>query len=208
MLLLLLAQAAASVWPPNRFPETAGLLSSLDPPPSFVNGDAAVRVTYTRTTVRDDGTVEGCVSEKSSGDAKLDAYACAAISRRLKFTAARWLDGTPAYSVFSAPLLWMNGTRLPDPRRAVAPDLELSVQRLPAGFPGFINLLLEVAVSAKGAIVACRARESRQPSAAIALVPTACAQATSQLRLQPPLDRSGQPVRSIQLARVRFLVGS
>lgn len=210
MLWLFLAQAAAQpASPPNHFPDTAGLLNYMDAPSSLFSGGDVVRVVYTRTTIRDDGGVERCVSEQTSGDSRLDAHTCAIITHRARFSAAHWLDGTPAYSVFRAPFLWSVGEARPDPRKMIAPDLQLVVKQMPAGVAAAVNLLLEIAVDAGGAIVSCRVRDTAdgdRTAPPAALVPVACRQLTSQLKMQPPLNRAGQPVRSIQTASVRFAV--
>lgn len=148
--------------------------------------------------------------EESSGDAKLDAYTCAIILRRAKFTAAKWTDGSPAYSVLRFPVTYTVTDSIPseDQRlKAVQDDLELSVNQLPKGAHKVVGITLEVGVDETGHIVSCGelppARADRPRHFPI-LIPIACEQATKNLTLQPPRDASGKPLRSVQTASVRM----
>ena len=191
----------------ERVHDVRAIFGSDDFPAFLLNEGATAFVVYTRTTVRPDGTTQGCVAETSSGNAKLDEYTCQLIVRRAKFLPARWDDGSAAYGVIRFPVRWM--TR-PGPVPTALDDLDLSVNQLPKGADLPVGVSLQVAADEKGHVVSCTERplalnthEKHFPE----LVALACQQATASLVLTPPVDASGKPVRSIQSVSVDFKVG-
>src|SRR4051812_28790294 len=99
MLLLALAAQLSLPAPANAHVHDVRELFSADDFPDYLQGHSSLRrMVYTRTTVRPDGSVQGCTAEASSGDAKLDAYTCAIILKRAKFTPARWVTELKALS--------------------------------------------------------------------------------------------------------------
>jgi hypothetical protein len=184
-------------------PDVRDVFSVGDFPADLVKaGDS--KALLTRTTVRPDGTIQGCVAEVSSGDSSLDAYTCGLILRRAKFRPATWNDGSPAYGVLRVPVVWA----LSNEYQAVAPDLELSVNRLPDGARSPLALGVEVATDDKGRPSLCLqippvVHKQQFPE----LVSIACQQVIATVQLSPPTDASGKPVPSVQTVSVRFTVG-
>src|SRR5438270_10263019 len=128
------AQMSAPAPISSHVPDIRALFSYQDVPDYLIRSEEVRRTVYTRTTVRADGSIQNCVSEVPSGDAKLDAYTCALIVRRAKFAPAKWIDGTPAYGVLRFPVSWSVTESIPadeDVLKSVDPDLELSVNQLP-----------------------------------------------------------------------------
>lgn len=204
------AQMSAVIPANNHVSDIRALFTYNDVPDYLLRLSEVSRTVYTRTTVRDDGSVQRCVAEQSSGDAMLDGYTCAIIVKRGKFAAAKWTDGSPAYSVLRFPVTYTVTESIPSEEqrlRAVQDDLELSVNQLPKGARKIVDITLEVGVDETGHIVSC----GELPPAAgdprlhfPILIPIACEQATKNLTLQPPLDPSGKPLRSVQTASVQM----
>jgi hypothetical protein len=204
------AQLSAPVAVDGHSSDVRGLFSYDDVPAYLIRAGEVSRTVYTRTTVRDDGSLENCAIEVSSGDTKLDAYTCALIVKRAKLAPARWIDGTRAYSVLRFPVSWTVTESVPSDEKtlkAVVPDIELSVNQLPKGAHKIVDITLEVAADEAGQIMFClelppEAKDSRRHFPQ--LVPIACDQAKKSLLLRPPLDPSGKPMRSVQTASVRL----
>lgn len=194
-----------------RLPDVRAIFT-VDDFPEYLQLAGQSRIVYTRTTVRPDGTIQGCVTELSSGDAKLDAYTCQLILKRAKFAPAMWPDGSSAYGVIRVPISWLvtNGP-LPDDAllKATTPDLEITVNKLPKSAHSIVGLSLEVAADENGHVIAC---EEQPPIKGVPnehypeLVALACQQAQA-LRLSPPKDASGKPMRSVQGVSVHFQTG-
>ena len=203
------ANLAAPIPPADHLPELRSLFTGYDVPDYLLHkGEVDVTV-YTRTTIRDDGSVQDCAIEQSSGVTGLDAYTCALILKRAKLAAAKWSDGTPAYAVLRFPITYRVTDMNPPPSgqsRSYIPDLELFVNALPKPAHGIANLTLEAAADEAGRVLSCQelpAKTSLSPHLPD-LVPIACAEAQKSLKLQPPVDRAGKPVRSIQTVNVRL----
>ena len=196
-----------------HIPDVRSLFSPDDVPQYLIDKGEVDLTVDTRTTVRPDGTIEGCVAEHSSGDPKLDAYTCALIVRRAKFLPARWADGTAAYGVIRAPVRWQvtsNPGSGAGRSTSEVPDLELSVNQLPKGAPSVVPLMLQIEADDKGHPLSCAEwapladdHSKHFPE----LVPIACQQATASLTLFPPLDASGKAVRSVQTVSADFKLG-
>ena len=210
--LALAAQLSLPVPLNVRVPDVRAIFRSGDFP--FYMQQAGVsRIVYTRTTVRPDGTIQGCVAEASSGDAYLDAYTCGLIVKRAKLLPAKWTDGAPVYGVLRLPASWFVGNEPPsdeDILRAEVPDLELSVNQLPTGAHSIAGVSLEIAADENGRPVMCAEYPpltKRNPKEYFPeLVPIACQQAMADLTVSPPVDASGKAVRSVQSVSVHFKV--
>jgi hypothetical protein len=204
------AQLSAPVAASSDLPDVRALFSYQDVPEYLLHLSPVWRTVYTRTTVRDDGAVQNCIAERPSGDSMLDAYTCGLIVKRAKLIPAKWIDGTPAYSVLRFPVSWTVTESIPsdeDRFKAVVPDLELSVNRLPKDAQKTVDITIEVAADEVGRIVSClelppdkKDRSRHFPE----LVAIACEQAEKSLSLRPPFDQSGKPIRSVQTASVRL----
>src|SRR4051812_10998109 len=77
-----------------------------DDMPKYIELAGESRIIRTRTTVRSDGVIQGCIVEERSGDPKLDAYTCSLILGRAKFRPATWIDGSPVFGVVRVPVVW------------------------------------------------------------------------------------------------------
>jgi hypothetical protein len=195
-----------------RVPDVRAVFSADDFPSYLLSGGPPVAETvYTRTTVRPDGTIQDCSAEGSSGDVRLDGYTCAIIVKRAKFTPARWDDGAAVYGVIRVPVSWHAGYGVPSDQemlKAIIPDLDISVNRLPNGAPSIVGVSLEIEADESGKPLMC-AEQPRVPKADSKkhypeLVPIACQQVMAQLTVIPPVDASGKRVRSVQAVSVHF----
>ena len=216
MSILLLAMAAQFSLPVALgvpVPDVRAVFSA-DDMPAYVEEAGTTRFVFSRITVTSDGKAQDCGAEKSSGDAKLDLLTCVIILRRAKFQPAKWVDGSPAYAVLRVPVTWaidVEPTKA-EKEQAYPPDVSLTVNHLPGGVGQLARVNLMIAVDETGRILDCaqaipypsRGRERPFPQ----LVPIACQQLMSQLRMMPPAkDASGTGVRSMQTASVSFRTG-
>lgn len=161
--------------------------------------------------MRPDGTIQSCVAEITSGDAKLDAYTCGIILKRARLTPATWTDGTPVFGVLRLPISWLIFDAPPtheDALRTTVPDIEVSVNRLPKRAHSIAEVELQVAADERGHPVSCveyvpfdKSNAKRHFSE---LVPLACRQVMATLSLHPAVDVSGKGVRSVQSVSVHF----
>ena len=206
-LLLAAAQLSLPIAIGTRVHDVRAIFSNNDFPEYLIRSAPIWRVVFTRTTVRPDGTTQGCIAEISSGDSELDSYTCHLIVKRAKFQAATWTDGSPAYGVLRMPVAWVAGSS-PPPPRATPPHLELSVNRLPKGAHSDDSIFLEIAADASGHVLSC----AEQPPLTLSnlkrhfpeLVEIACEQAAKTLTVTPAHDETGKPVRSVQSLTVGF----
>lgn len=195
-------------------PEETETVFSVDDMPEYVLRAGINRFVLTRTTVGLDGIPQNCVIERSSGDAALDAYTCAIIVKRARLRPAKWIDGSPSYSVLRVPISWTIGgpPSSSELQKAYRADIDIMVNRLPDGAKSPISVRLMIAVDQNGRPVACD--EAPRPSGRShdkvfpKLVPIACQQMMSQYKAIPAKDESGKPVRSVQNATVDFSSGS
>ena len=207
--LALAAQLSLPVADNAGVPDVRAVFSAGDFP-AYLQSAGVSRTVYTRTTVRPDGTIQGCVAEVSSGDAKLDAYTCGIIVKRARFRPATWTDGTPVYGIIRVPVSWTVSIGSPtyeDALKTTVPDLDLSVNRLPKRAHSIVGISLEVAADESGRPVTCvdyppLGKTKHVPE----LVPIACQQVMTSLSISPAVDASGKAVRSIQSVSVHARV--
>jgi hypothetical protein len=210
--IVLAAQLSLPVALGLRFPDVRAVFSS-DDMPAYVQMEGITRFVPTRTTVGPDGTPQDCTVERSSGDSKLDAYTCSIIMHRAKFQAAKWVDGSPAFGVVRAPVTWAIGQEPPENKvqRAYPADMDLAVDRLPAGAGRQTGLRLMIAVDENGRLVGCSqappVSERDHTKTFPQLVSIACQRMVSQYTAIPAKDASGKPVHSVQTASVVFIAG-
>jgi hypothetical protein len=186
-------------------------LFSADDFPDYVLTARKSRIVYTRTTVQPDGRIQGCVTELTSGEPRLDKFTCATIVKRAKLLAATWTDGTPAFGVLRLPVAWLivdAPLTHEESLRAEVPDLDLVVNRLPKGAHSLAGVYLRVAADEDGRPLACADYPPLSESGVKwyfpELVPIACQGVMSSLKLHPAIDAAGKPVRSVQSVTVRF----
>jgi len=181
-----------------------GVFTADDVPIRMVPEGAWRRVGV-RVTVDAEGKIQSCEIESTSGNPQLDSYTCAIIRKRAKPQPARWSDGTPTYAVIRTVVSYsVNATVPPE-----SGDIELTVNQLPQGLksPAFAQVMF--AVDEKGHPSFC-SEEGRiwKPLAdkAPELIKIACDQIMKNWVPKPARDLSGKPVRSIQDARIKFIV--
>jgi len=185
------------------------MVFSADDMPAYVQIAGVNRFIVTRTIVGSDGTAKDCVIEGSSGDPKLEALTCAIILKRAKFLPPKWIDGSSAYGVVRTPVTWaIGGPPSPsDFRKAYPADIELQVNKLPAGAPSLTAVQLLIAVDENGKVVGC-SEAPKPPFDHLKhypeLVPIACDQMLRTFAAMPPKDVAGRAMRSIQTASVAF----
>lgn len=195
-----------------RLPDIRAIFTADDVPAYLREGGASTRVVYPKMIIRPDGSLQSCVAEVSSGNPKLDTYTCALIVKRARWKPATWTDGTPVYGVIKVPVGWMvSDAPLSDEQmlKAETPDLELPVNQLPKGAHSIVEVSLEIAVDQNGRILSCdewpplkNDHRKQFPE----LVPVACQEVIARLTPIPPLDPSGQKVRSVQNVSVHFIM--
>jgi TonB-like protein len=196
-----------------RLPDIRAIFTADDVPEYLIEaGASTTRVVYPRIVIRPDGSLQSCVAEISSGDPKLDAYTCALIIKRARWKPATWTDGTPVYGVIRVPVSWMiSDAPLSDEDilKTETPDLELSVNQLPKGAHSIVDVSLEIAVDQNGRLLTCDEwphLKNDHTKQFPELVPVACQQVMTKLSASPPVDPSGQKVRSVQNVSVHFIV--
>lgn len=92
--------------------------------PFDVQRGGVTRAVLARTTVRPDGTIQGCEVERGSGNSNLDAVTCQIFLKRGKFEPARASDGEPVFGVYRQIVTWaMN----PEDKSPFPGDVELQL---------------------------------------------------------------------------------
>ncbi|HKP35146.1 MAG TPA: hypothetical protein VJT70_10260 [Sphingomicrobium sp.] len=168
--------------------------------PDFAIG--ANWVVIARALVRPDGSLQKCEIEAGSGNEPLDRLTCKLIARRARFSAARWIDGSPAYGVYRVPVTWVNGFDKP----ANEADVVLSVRNLPEGIHSPAFAALALAVDEKGKAVACEPYDQtpQAPTSNGQLVRVGCQYLMKSYVPKPATDDQGGPIPTVQNATVRF----
>ena len=156
-------------------------------------------VTTFAVIVAPDGRAADCKIVKSSGYDVLDRQACFVAMKRAKFSAAAGADGRPAYGVYRSQVVWARPDR-PAVQRELGPDLEISLNQLPAGTTG-PGVKLAFYVDAAGNPSSCTplpdsAAQPRQ------LVEVACTALFGQLPREPVTAR-GAAVAAVRTAAVK-----
>lgn len=160
-------------------------------------------VTLFELLVTPQGAVAQCNVVKSSGSEELDKTTCYLATKRAQFTPARGSDGQALYGVYRSQALWA----IPE-NRIVAnagPDLEISVNQLPAGTTQPPVVKLAYAVDAQGVPSQCTLMPSSLKQPAV-LVDLGCRELLSKVR-GAVVGPAGQPVPAVKSAAVRFNSG-
>jgi len=162
-------------------------------------------VTGFELLVAPDGSIADCRVTASSGSEELDKATCRLAGIRVRFAPARGPDGAPAFGVYRSQALWA----IPDNKvtASVGPDLEVSLNQLPAGTAEPPVVKLAYAVDAQGKPSSCTVLPSslKQPEV---LVELGCRELLSKAGGAPVVGPSGQPVPAVKTAAVRFNKGS
>ena len=152
------------------------------------------------------GRVAGCTVTGPSGDPQIDKATCFLSMKRAKFRPARNSEGQPVWGTYRTQAVWT----LPEDHIDVpaAPDLEVSVNQLPAGTEQPAAVKLAYAVDQHGTPTpgTCTMLPSslRQPQA---LVQLACTELLQHGPHSAVLAPSGQPVPAVKTGAVLFKAG-
>ena len=162
-------------------------------------------VTQFELLIAPDGAIADCTVTATSGNAELDRTTCFLATKRAQFRPARGPEGQPAYGVYRSQAVWAL------PERTIAanpgPDLEVSLNKLPAGTAEPPVVKLAYAVDTQGRPSSCTLMPSslKQPSV---LVEVGCKELLDKMAGKPVVGPAGQPVPAVSSAAVRFNAGS
>lgn len=157
-----------------------------------------------RAVIDPSGRIAHCDIVLSSGFEDLDDLTCLLVKKRIKASPARGSDGAATYSTLSSGATWLlPGLRFEFPPAKQA-DLQLTVNKLPAGVTNRPAMRFVIEVDPEGKILAC-AKDPLSPANSLAAV--ACPQLAKLYKPTPALTAEGEPVRSVQTATVSFQTG-
>lgn len=161
-------------------------------------------VTKFELLIAPDGAIAGCTVSATSGNAELDRTTCFLTRKRVKFHPARGPDGQQAYGVYRGQAIWAL------PERTIAanpgPDLEVNLNKLPAGTTEPPVVKLAYAVDAQGRPSSCTLMPSSLKQPAI-LVEVGCKELLDRMAGKPVVGPQGYPVPAVTSAAVRFNTG-
>ena len=177
-------------------------LSASDSPVGLISPDRRYTVRFA-LTVGPDGKVKGCQIETTSGNRGLDSHTCRVASRRLKFRAAKSVDGSASYGVVRRTFSWWVGNNVPPSAPPLA-ELYLTVPSLPQTMTAPISVELKFAVDATGRVSNCEAADTKS---LFALAKTGCEELLRRFKPPPAVNADGVPVPSVQGAAVLFRKG-
>jgi TonB family protein len=148
------------------------------------------------------GRSADCKIAKSSGYEMLDRQTCWVAMKRASFTPAIGADGRPAFGVYRSQVVWSRPDRA-GLQRSLGPDLEISVNQLPAGTTGPAAVKLAYFVDSQGNPSACTALpdSAKQPKQ---LVDLAC-QALFQQLPHEAVTANGYTVAAVKTAAVKVV---
>jgi len=188
----------AAVAPPAN-PSLQGIVRA-DDYPAWAADEGQQGTTGFELLIGPDGKVQRCTVLVSSGFPRLDSYTCDLVKRRAVFERAIDDHGNPAYGIYRSVMSWSLGG--PGRRVELSPDLELQINRAPAG----VSLPLEFSVaymtSPTGAVSGCKLAYVAKP-APQELVDIAC-QSLGQGHPEIVHDLAGKPVNAWIVSSVRF----
>lgn len=150
--------------------------------------------------VNPQGRSTDCKIAKSSGYEMLDRQACWVAMKRARFTPVIGADGQRAFGVYRSQVMWSRPDRA-GLQSDLGPDLEVSVNQLPAGTAGPAAVKLAYFVDAQGNPSACTALpdSAKQPKQ---LVDIACQALFQQLPRQA-VTANGASVAAVKTAAVK-----
>jgi TonB family protein len=158
-------------------------------------------VTRFELLISPDGKIVDCEVTSSSGHEDLDRQTCFLATKRVQFRPARGANGQPVWGVYRTQALWAL------PERSIqappAPDLELSLNKLPEGVvePPAVKLAYEI--DQRGNPSSCTLMPSslKQPQV---LVELGCAKLLEHEKGKPVIGPAGQAVRAVKTGAVLF----
>jgi TonB family protein len=161
-------------------------------------------VTKFELLIAPDGHIAHCAITGTSGHDILDQQTCFLATKRARFAPARGPEGQMAWGVYRSQAVWV----FPERKMMGAnpgPDLEVSVNKLPAGTAEPPVVKLAYAVDPQGNASSCSLMRTAQPQPQV-LVDVGCKELLAEVGKQPVVDPSGQPVAAVKTAAVRFNV--
>jgi TonB family protein len=159
-------------------------------------------VTQFELLLSPDGKIADCRVTESSGHDILDERTCFLATKRAEFRPARDENNMPTWGVYRSQAVWV----LPEHRMVGAnpgPDLEVSLNKLPAGTVEPPVVKLAYAVDARGKPSSCSLMRTAQSQPEI-LVTIGCKELFEEISHTPVVGPGGQPVPAIKTAAVRF----
>jgi len=165
---------------------------------------AGLKLPFVRAVTLDispDGHVVACEAGDGKGAASSMEQVCP-LALKLRFRRVAKIDGTPAFGRAETLVSGYDGGGKP-PQFVWPRDLVLSVNRLPEGAKGFLDINLNLLVSATGLVDRCEnAAEEHQ-----SYVAAACSQILQQ-KTTIMEDGNGNAVRYVEVYSVRFVSSS
>jgi TonB family protein len=158
-------------------------------------------VTGFELLVGPDGKIADCKVTSSSGHAELDRTSCFLATRRVKFRPAKGPDGQSVWGVYRTQAVWALPERFID--APSPPDLEVSLNALPAGSSEPPAVKIAYAVDQMGNPSACTLMPSSLPQPGI-LVELACKELLGRVPRVPVIGPAGQAVPVVKTGAVLF----
>src|SRR5690349_6392154 len=159
-------------------------------------------VTSFDVIVDPDGRAVDCKISKSSGYEMLDRQACFVAMKRARFTPASGISGQRTFGVYRSQVVWArpdrDGASL---QRDLGPDVEVTVNQLPASLRGPLAVKLAYYVDAQGNPSACTALSASSADPA-AIVDVACKALLQQVPRQA-VTAEGTAVPAVRTAAVK-----
>jgi TonB family protein len=162
-------------------------------------------ITEFELLISPEGTIANCKVTKSSGHEILDTQACFLAQKRIRFHPAKGPDGQPVWGVYRSQALWaLPNHTLP---AGAGPDLDVSLNKLPAGVVDPPAVKLAYAVDPQGNTSNCTVMPTslKQPGV---LVDLGCKELLSREQGKPVLGPTGQPVPAVKTGAVKFNAGT
>jgi TonB family protein len=158
-------------------------------------------VTRFELLISPDGRIADCTVYASSGHGELDKTTCYLAQKRVEFRPARDANGQPVWGTYRGQAIWA----IPDHRLSAppAPDLEVSLNALPADTQTPAAVKLAYAVDAQGNPSSCTVMPSslRQPQV---LVDLGCKELLESADHTKVIGPNGQPVPAVKTGAVLF----
>jgi len=161
-------------------------------------------VTGFELLVAPDGSVANCTVTRPSGHDVLDEETCKLAKIRGRFQPARGPAGQAVYGVYRSQVTWaMPGDSL---NAASAADLEVSLNKLPAGTTQPAAVTVAYSVDPQGNATDCAAMPD-SPKQPEVLVQLGCKQLIAKDAGSPVTAPSGQAVPAVKTGAVVFTSG-
>jgi TonB family protein len=170
-------------------------------PTSMPGKDSGEGITRIEVLVDETGSIDACKIALSSGVHQLDQRACDLTTKRVRFKPAADDRGRPLYGTYQLMIGWVQDSNA-FTRQPADADLELIINRAPAGIPLPAYVRIAYLVDPTGKALACNA--AKQDENTEALGELACRGYLSQAPLEPVHNHSGEAVTAVKLATVKF----